>query len=186
MTVSLQNIGRVVREVRPTSDVTYTYDGASPRVLSATDSMSGETVIRLYNDLGEAVGQVKNGVTNRTDTTTTTGSLPVNYFYDEFGERIGMIQGARSVWNRTTYETISQEVYRVVTSVRMTGSTTNAVRIQKTQLTGLSDSCRRHDVTLTGKTAILAAHECAFYPSGSSTLTSAATMESPSTIAIGS
>ena len=67
-------LGRVVREVRPTSDVSYTYDGASPRVLSATDSMSGETVTRLYNDLGEAVGQVKNGVTNRTDTTYEVSS----------------------------------------------------------------------------------------------------------------
>ena len=38
---------------------------------------------------------------------------------------------------------------------------------------------------LTGKAAILAAHEYAFYPFGSSTLTSAATMESPSPIAIG-
>ncbi len=67
-------LGRVVREVRPTSDVSYTYDGASPRVLSATDSISGETVTRLYNDLGEAVGQVKNGVTNRTDTTYEVSS----------------------------------------------------------------------------------------------------------------
>ena len=67
-------LGRMVREVRPTSDVTYTYDGASPRVLSATDSISGETVTRLYNDLGEAVGQVKNGVTNRTDTTYEVSS----------------------------------------------------------------------------------------------------------------
>ena len=40
---------------------------------------------------------------------------------------------------------------------------------------------------LTGTAAILAAHECAFtYPSGSSTLTSAATTESPSPISIGS
>ena len=67
-------LGRMVREVRPTSDVTYTYDGASSRVLSATDSISGETVTRLYNDLGEAVGQVKNGVTNRTDTTYEVSS----------------------------------------------------------------------------------------------------------------
>ena len=41
---------------------------------AATDSMSGETVTRLYNDLGEAVGQVKNGVTNRTDTTYEVSS----------------------------------------------------------------------------------------------------------------
>ena len=38
---------------------------------------------------------------------------------------------------------------------------------------------------LTGRAAILAAREYAFYPFGSSTLTSAATMESPSPIAIG-
>ena len=38
---------------------------------------------------------------------------------------------------------------------------------------------------ITGKAAILAAREYAFYPFGSSTLTSAATMESPSPIAIG-
>ena len=100
---------------------------------------------------------VYDGATSRILTTTTIGNLPVNYFYDEFGERIGTAQGNKFVWNRTTYETISQEVYRVVTSVRMTGSTTNSVQIQKTQLTGLSDSCRRHVVTLTGKSAILAA-----------------------------
>ena len=67
-------LGRMVREVRPSSDVTYTYDGASPRVMSAMDSISGESVTRLYNDLGEAVGQVKNGVTNRTDTTYEVSS----------------------------------------------------------------------------------------------------------------
>ena len=36
----------------------------------------------------------------------------------------------------------------------MTGSTTNSVQIQKTQLTGLSDACRRHTVTLTGTTGV--------------------------------
>ena len=39
---------------------------------------------------------------------------------------------------------------------------------------------------LTVEAAILTAREFAFYPFGSSTLTSAATMESPSPIAIGS
>ena len=39
---------------------------------------------------------------------------------------------------------------------------------------------------LTVEAAILTAREYAFYPFGSSTLTSAATMESPSPIAIGS
>lgn len=60
--------GRTVREITPLSDVSYTYDGASSRVLTVTDSVSGETVTRLYNDLGEAIGQTKNGVTSVSDT----------------------------------------------------------------------------------------------------------------------
>ena len=125
-----------------------TYDPLGRLVTTATPGANGSTIVtsNAYDD-----------ATSRILTTTKTGSLPVNYFYDEFGARIGTARGNKSVWNRTTYETISQEVYRVVTTVRMTGSTTNAVRIQKTQLTGLSDSCRRHTITLTGKAAILAA-----------------------------
>ena len=61
-------LGRTTREVRPTSDVAYTYDGASSRVLTAVDSASGETVTRLYDERGEAVGQVKNGIISRNDT----------------------------------------------------------------------------------------------------------------------
>ena len=90
-------------------------------------------------------------------TLNTTINRSKNEKNDELGERIGTSQGDKSAWNRTTYETIGQEVNRVVTSVRMTGSVTNSVQVQKTRLTGLSDSCRRHVVTLTGKAAILAA-----------------------------
>ena len=61
-------LGRTVREVSPTADIAYTHDGASPRVLSMTDSISGETVTRLYDELGEPVGQTKNGVVSRSDT----------------------------------------------------------------------------------------------------------------------
>ncbi|MGN0833896.1 MAG: RHS repeat domain-containing protein, partial [Kiritimatiellia bacterium] len=61
-------LGRIVREVTPKSDITYTYDGASLRVLTTTDLIFGEATTHLYNDLGEAVGRTKNGVINRTDT----------------------------------------------------------------------------------------------------------------------
>jgi len=61
-------LGRTIREVRPTSDVAYAYDGASSRVLTAVDSVSGETATRLYDERGEVTGQVKNGVTSRNDT----------------------------------------------------------------------------------------------------------------------
>ncbi len=61
-------LGRTVREVSPTANVAYTHDGASSRVLSTTDSISGETVTRIYDELGEAIGQTKNGVTSRSET----------------------------------------------------------------------------------------------------------------------
>ena len=67
-TVYRDFLGRTIREVRPTSEVAYTYDGASSHVLTAVDSVSGETATRLYDERGEAVGQVKNGVTSRNDT----------------------------------------------------------------------------------------------------------------------
>ncbi len=60
--------------VRPASDVAYTYDGAGSRVLTAVDSASGETATRLYDERDEAAGQLKNGVTNRTDTTYEVSS----------------------------------------------------------------------------------------------------------------
>ena len=61
-------LGRTIREVRPTSDVTYAYDGTSSRVLTTVDSISGETATRLYDECGKAVGQLKNGITSRNDT----------------------------------------------------------------------------------------------------------------------
>ena len=86
------------------------------------------------------------GFSSRVLETTTTGGTPTQYVYDDQGERVGTIQGEVSAWNRTTYETSSQEVWRVETSVRMTGPVTNSMRIVKTQLTGLSDACRRYVV----------------------------------------
>ncbi|MBR4170788.1 MAG: hypothetical protein IKR48_03970, partial [Kiritimatiellae bacterium] len=107
-------------------------------VTASSDHPAVTNSVSTYNLLGRLVStavpganggalvtsNLYDGATSRIVTATKTGSLPVNYAYDEFGERIGMIKGNRSVWNRTTYETVSQEVYRVVTTVRMTGSTT--------------------------------------------------------------
>ena len=111
-------LGRMVREVRPTSDVSYTYDGASLRVLSATDSISGETVTRLYNDLGEVVGQVKNGVTNRTDTTYEVSS--------------------NVLWRvMTNTITVGRD-----DPIAPPGGTRSRVSVTKERLTGLSDELR--------------------------------------------
>ncbi len=66
-TVYRDFLGRTIREVRPTADVTYTYDGTSSRVITATDAMSNQTIMYLYNEYGEAVGQTKNGVISYND-----------------------------------------------------------------------------------------------------------------------
>ena len=67
-------LGRTVRETTPASDVAYAYDGAGSRVLTATDSVSGGIVTRLYNALGEAVGQARDGVASVSETDYEVGS----------------------------------------------------------------------------------------------------------------
>ena len=102
------------------------YDGATSRIVTTTYTAGDiiRTTAYLYNDWGDQVGTVLDGITNRTD---------------------------------TTYETdASNIVWRVETST-VIGPSTNSLTIVRTQLTGLSNSCRRHTVTLTGTAAILAA-----------------------------
>ena len=48
----------------------------------------------------------------------------------------------------TSYETISQQICRVSTTVKMTGSVTNSVQVRKMQLTGLSDALRSRTVSV--------------------------------------
>ncbi len=97
------------------------YDGATSRILASTryaPTLPPRTTTYLYNDWGEQVGTVLDGITNRTD---------------------------------TTYETdASNIVWRVETST-VVGPSTNSLTITRTQLTGLSDSCRRHTVELVGR-----------------------------------
>jgi RHS repeat-associated protein len=56
------------------------YNGASTRILSSTfhaPTLAPRTTFYIYNDLGEQVGTVLDGVTNRTDTTYETDSSNV-------------------------------------------------------------------------------------------------------------
>ena len=48
----------------------------------------------------------------------------------------------------TSYETISQQIYRVAITANMTGSVTNSVQVRKMQLTGLSDALRGRTVSV--------------------------------------
>ena len=101
--------------------VSNSYDGASTRILSSmryAPTLAPRITTYLYNDFGEQVGTVLDGVTNRTDTTYETDS--------------------------------SNVVWRVVTST-VVGPSTNSLQIVRTQLNGLSDTCRRHEITMVGR-----------------------------------
>ena len=99
------------------------YDGATSRILTSTlyaPTLPPRTTTYLYNDLGEQVGTVLDGITNRTD---------------------------------VTYAQISNEWWKVETTT-VIGPSTNSLSVTRTQLTGLSASCRRHTVTITGTTGV--------------------------------
>jgi RHS repeat-associated protein len=57
-------LGRTARVTTPLSDSTYAYAGASPRVLSVADSVSGLATATLYDALREPVGSVSAGVSS--------------------------------------------------------------------------------------------------------------------------
>jgi YD repeat-containing protein len=85
------------------------------------------------------------------------------YLYNAWGEQVGTVLDG--ITNRTdvTYEQFSNEWWKVETST-VIGPSTNSLTITRTQLTGLSNSCRSHTVTLTGTAAILAAHGTGVLP----------------------
>ena len=103
----------------PFATTAYTYDGTTTRLLSSTYTAGDivRTTTYLYNDFGEQIGTILDGVTDRTD---------------------------------TTYAQISNEWWRIETAT-VVGPSTNSLTITKTQLTGLSDACRRHEVTMVGR-----------------------------------
>ena len=88
------------------------------------------------------------GATNRKAMSSTTGSPVVAYSYDACGELAATAQDGRSAMSETAYETVSGEVYRVVTTARLTGSVTNSVERRLDRLTGLSDALRARTVSV--------------------------------------
>ena len=117
---------------------------ASGRRMIATP----RTTTCLYNDLGEQVGTVLDGITNRTD---------------------------------TAYETdASNIVWRVETST-VIGPSTNSLTVTRTQLTGLSDSCRRHTITISGTQGGPPIGEAALSPLQIGTTTDSLTTYDPAT-----
>ncbi len=116
-----------------------TYDLLGRLVSSAVRGANGSTIVTV---------NTYDGATARILSAATTGSPVVTYGYNAHGERTSTSQDGKSILNETSYETISQQVYRVTTSARMTGGVTNSVQVRKVQLTGLSDALRSRLVTI--------------------------------------
>ena len=117
---------------------------------------------------------VYDGATSRILTTTryvpTLLPRTTTYLYNDWGEQVGTILDNITNRTDTTYEQFSNEWWKVETST-VIGSSTNSLTITRTQLTGLSDFCRRHTITLTGNAAILAATGTTGVPPVDETLT---------------
>ena len=116
-----------------------TYDLLGRLVSSTVRGANGSTIVTV---------NAYDGTTARILSAATTGSPVVTYGYNERGERASTSQDGTMILNDASYETISQQIYRVATSVRMTGNVTNSVQIRKVQLTGLSDALRSRTVSV--------------------------------------
>ncbi len=116
-----------------------TYDLLGRLVSSTVRGANGSTIVTV---------NAYDGTTTRILSAATTGSPVVTYGYNERGERASTSQDGTTILNDTSYETISQQIYRVATSVRMTGGVTNSVQIRKVQMTGLSDALRSRTVSV--------------------------------------
>ena len=116
-----------------------TYDLLGRLVSPAVRGANGSTIVTV---------NAYDGTTARILSAATTGSPVVTYGYNSRGERASTSQDGKTILNDTSYETISQQIYRVATSVRMTGGVTNSVQVRKVQLTGLSDALRSRMVSV--------------------------------------
>lgn len=116
-----------------------TYDLLGRLVSSAVRGANGSTIVTV---------NAYDGTTARILSAATIGSPVVTYGYNERGERASTSQDGTTILNDASYETISQQIYRVATSVRMTGGVTNSVQVRKVQLTGLSDALRSRTVSV--------------------------------------
>ncbi|MBP5543276.1 MAG: RHS repeat protein, partial [Kiritimatiellae bacterium] len=116
-------LGRTVRAITPSSDTTYAYDGATARLLSSSDAISGIATTNLYDDLGEQVGQIVSGVETRTET--------------------GYEVVSNILW-RVTAQTIFTSNSN---SNSLTPPLTNSSTVARERLTGLSDQLRSERLT---------------------------------------
>ena len=116
-----------------------TYDLLGRLITSVVRGANGSTLV---------TANTYDGTSSRILSTSKTGSPIITYGYNERGERISILQDGKTILTEASYETISQQTYRVTTTVKTTGSVTNSVQVQKVQMTGLSDALRSRTIDI--------------------------------------
>ncbi len=144
--------GKWTRETRRSD---YAEDGTRVEyvITESSDTMRAVTNrLTRYDFLGRIVSQetpqgttetTYDGSSSRVLSTTLNASgiiRTTTYHYDAHGDQIGTTQNGITSLQTTTYETISNELWRVTTQATVADGRTNRLAVTKEQLTGLSDA----------------------------------------------
>ncbi len=138
----------------------YAEDGTRVECVITESSDTTRAVtnsLTRYDFLGRIVSQeTPQGTTETTydgsssrvlfTTLNASGIVRTTYHYDAHGDQIGTTQNGVTSLQTTTYETISNELWEVVTQVQ-SGTTVNVQTSVKRQLTGLSDALRSRTIS---------------------------------------
>ena len=147
--------GRWVRETRFSQ---YAADGTRSdfSVSEASDFNGSVTNAISHSDfLGRGIVQttpletatnIYDGASSRVLCTVSSASPAVTNLYNDLGEGIGMTSAGVTTLSLETYETLSNEIWRVLSRFQIAGGTTNGLGVSHSQLTGLSNSLRRREV----------------------------------------
>ena len=122
-----------------------TYDQIGRLASSAVRGANGSTIV-TSNAYEGMSSRILSSIYTAGDVVRTT-----TYLYNDFGEQVGTVLDGVTSRNDIIYEQHSNEWWKVETS-SVIGPSTNSLTIVRTQLTGLSDACRRHEVAMVGHT----------------------------------
>ncbi|MGI6494962.1 MAG: hypothetical protein ACOX5G_02525 [Kiritimatiellia bacterium] len=94
----------------------------------------------------ESVTNLYDGASSRIVRVLSSASPAVTPLYNDLGERIGATSAGVTTLSQETYETVSNETWRVFSSLQIADGTTNRLGVSRSRRTGLSNALRRHEI----------------------------------------
>jgi YD repeat-containing protein len=94
----------------------------------------------------ESVTNLYDGASSRIVRVLSSASPAVTPLYNDLGERIGATSAGVTALSQETYETVSNETWRVFSSLQIADGTTNRLGVSRSRRTGLSNALRRHEI----------------------------------------